>query len=64
MYAPPHALTCGLARRQVRISFPGTTDHVREAMRRLAEWWESDKGQQWRGGRAPGNEAKRAKVQA
>ena len=43
---------CGLGERRVRISFPGTTDHVREAMRRLAEWWESEKGMRWRGGGA------------
>ena len=50
----------GLGERRVRISFPGTTDHVREAMRRLGEWWESDKGRRWRG--TNGSPAKRAKT--
>ena len=40
----------GVGERRVRISFPGTTEHVREAMRRLAAWWESEQGQRWRGG--------------
>ena len=52
----------GLGERRVRIGFPGTTDHVREAMRRLAEWWDSDKGMRWRGGDANGHAAKRAKA--
>ena len=38
----------------MRISFPGTTEHVREAMRRLSEWWGSEQGLRWRGG-ANGN---------
>ena len=41
---------CGLGEQRVRISFPGTTDHVREAMRRLSEWWASDKGGRFRNG--------------
>eukprot|EP00325_Prymnesiales_sp_UTEX-LB-985_P002216 CAMPEP_0174706168 /NCGR_PEP_ID=MMETSP1094-20130205/9117_1 /TAXON_ID=156173 /ORGANISM="Chrysochromulina brevifilum, Strain UTEX LB 985" /LENGTH=114 /DNA_ID=CAMNT_0015904403 /DNA_START=81 /DNA_END=425 /DNA_ORIENTATION=- len=43
----------GLGESRVRISFPGTTEHVREAMRRLAEWWKSDNGMMWRKGGAP-----------
>ena len=39
----------GLGERRVRISFPGTTDHVREAMERLGAWWSSEQGQRWRG---------------
>lgn len=39
----------GLGERRVRISFPGTTEHVREAMRRLAAWWGSEQGHRWRG---------------
>ena len=48
----------GLGEQRVRISFPGTTEHVTEAMRRLAEWWESDKGLRWRAAAANGKRAK------
>ena len=40
----------GVGERRVRLSFPGTTEHVAEAMRRLVEWWESEAGLRWRGG--------------
>jgi len=40
----------GVGERRVRISFPGTTEHVREAMRRLVDWWHSERGMRWRGG--------------
>ena len=43
----------GSGERRVRISFPGTTEHVREAIQRLAAWWESEQGMAHRGGRPP-----------
>ena len=33
--------------RRVRISFPGSTEHVAEAMRRLQRWWQSEQGRRW-----------------
>ena len=49
---PPTALplaryTALPGERRVRISFPGTTEHVTEAMRRLQQWWQSEQGQRW-----------------
>ena len=38
----------GYGERRVRISFPGSTDNVREAMRRFAAWWQSEQGMRWR----------------
>ena len=38
---------CGLGERRVRVSFPGSTEHVTEAMRRLQQWWQSDQGRRW-----------------
>ena len=37
----------GLGERRVRISFPGSTEHVAEAMRRLQRWWQSEQGRRW-----------------
>ena len=46
---PPYHATPSFApgERRVRISFPGTTEHVTEAMRRLQQWWQSERGQRW-----------------
>ena len=38
---------CGLGERRVRVSFPGSTEHVAEAMRRLQQWWHSEQGRRW-----------------
>ena len=38
---------CGLGERRVRVSFPGSTEHVAEAMRRLQQWWQSEQGRRW-----------------
>lgn len=38
----------GLGERRLRISFPGSTDDVREAMRRFASWWVSESGMRHR----------------
>jgi len=40
----------GKGEERVRISFPGTTEHVREAMKRLCSWWESEEGKRHRNG--------------
>lgn len=41
----------GKGETRVRLSYPGSTENVREAMRRLAEWWEQpDGGMRWRTG--------------
>jgi len=41
----------GKGETRVRISFPSSTDNVREAMRRLAQWWEQPEGGlRWRQG--------------
>eukprot|EP00746_Dinoflagellata_sp_MGD_P011080 gnl/MRDRNA2_/MRDRNA2_123124_c0_seq1.p1 gnl/MRDRNA2_/MRDRNA2_123124_c0~~gnl/MRDRNA2_/MRDRNA2_123124_c0_seq1.p1 ORF type:complete len:435 (-),score=88.96 gnl/MRDRNA2_/MRDRNA2_123124_c0_seq1:93-1397(-) len=46
---------------RVRISYPGTTDHVREAMKRFLAWWESAEGQRHRSGN--GSMAKKRKTE-
>lgn len=54
----------GYGERRVRISYPGSTENVSEAMRRFGEWWASDKGMRWRGGAVTdgsGSGSKRAK---
>jgi len=38
----------GLGEQRVRISFPGSTEDVREAMNRLRDWWDSDNGRKYR----------------
>lgn len=49
----------GYGERRVRISYPGSTENVREAMRLLAEWWESPQGQRWRAGGDDGGHGKK-----
>jgi len=39
----------GLGERRVRISYPGSTDEVREGMRLFHHWWESEQGCAMRG---------------
>eukprot|EP00931_Biecheleriopsis_adriatica_P106371 TRINITY_DN80831_c0_g1_i1.p1 TRINITY_DN80831_c0_g1~~TRINITY_DN80831_c0_g1_i1.p1 ORF type:complete len:421 (+),score=85.18 TRINITY_DN80831_c0_g1_i1:56-1318(+) len=38
----------GLGEQRFRIGFPGSTEEVREAMKRLRVWWESESGQKHR----------------
>ena len=47
----------GLGEQRVRISFPGGTEQIREAMKRFIEWWEGEGGKKWRvqGNGANGN---------
>jgi aspartate/methionine/tyrosine aminotransferase len=52
----------GAGERRVRIGFPGSTEHVREAMSRLRAWWESDSAKMWRGEAASGSPNKRRKA--
>jgi len=51
----------GLGETRVRISYPGSTENVREAMRRLKEWWgREDGGLRWRRGDGGGGAVARA----
>ena len=45
-----HAIPAWQGESRVRISFPGGTAEVREAMQAFAQWWGSPSGLKFRGG--------------